>query len=83
MRYFYYLQHIGGKLMFIFINGRKKNARCLFFLRTGLDSAAKLFRRHTRKLKDEFLQRRVESYMDLLPSILREFFPSLRSLENG
>lgn len=49
----------------------------------GLDSAAKLFRRHTRKLKDEFLQRKVETYMDLLPSILREFFPNLRSLQDG
>ncbi|XP_047740430.1 rho GTPase-activating protein 190 isoform X12 [Hyalella azteca] len=49
----------------------------------GLDCAAKLFRRHTRKLKDEFLQRKVESYMDLLPSILREFFPNLRSLQDG
>ena len=49
----------------------------------GIDSAARLFRRHTKKLKDEFLQRKVESYMDLLPSILREFFPDLQTLQDG
>ncbi|XP_063868039.1 rho GTPase-activating protein 190-like isoform X22 [Scylla paramamosain] len=49
----------------------------------GMDQAAKLFRRHVKKLKEEYLQRKVEGYMDLLPSILREFFPDLQSLEDG
>ncbi|XP_069168259.1 rho GTPase-activating protein 190 isoform X32 [Procambarus clarkii] len=49
----------------------------------GMDQAAKLFRRHVKKLKDEYLQRKVEAYMDMLPSILREFFPDLQSLEDG
>lgn len=49
----------------------------------GIDSAARLYRRHTKKLKEEFLQRKVDSYMDLLPSILREFFPDLQTLQDG
>ncbi|KAK4312268.1 hypothetical protein Pmani_016281 [Petrolisthes manimaculis] len=49
----------------------------------GMDQAAKLFRRHVKKLKEEYLQRKVEGYMDLLPSILRNFFPDLPSLEDG
>ena len=49
----------------------------------GMDSAAKLFRRHIKKLKDDFLQKKVESYMDLLPAILRDSFPDLPSLQDG
>ncbi|CAL4130403.1 unnamed protein product, partial [Meganyctiphanes norvegica] len=49
----------------------------------GMDSATKLFRRHVKKLKEEYLQRKVEGYMDMLPAILRDFFPDLQSLEDG
>lgn len=49
----------------------------------GMDSATRLYRRHTKRLKDEFLQRKIESYLDLLPSILREFFPDLQTLQDG
>ncbi|XP_064079322.1 rho GTPase-activating protein 190-like isoform X2 [Macrobrachium nipponense] len=49
----------------------------------GIDQAAKQFRRHVKKLKDEYLQRKVEAYMDMLPSILRDFFPDIPSLEDG
>ncbi|XP_026272441.1 rho GTPase-activating protein 190 isoform X2 [Frankliniella occidentalis] len=46
----------------------------------GMDSAHRLFRRHVKKLKDEYLAERVEGFMEMLPDVLQEMIPDLNTL---
>nr|CAD7413573.1 unnamed protein product [Timema cristinae] len=48
----------------------------------GVDSAQRLFRRHVKKLKDEHLAKRIQSFMDILPDILHEMVPELSNLRD-
>ena len=41
----------------------------------GEDCAQRLFRRHLKRLKDEFLSRRERRYLERLPEILQSLFP--------
>jgi len=41
----------------------------------GEDCAQRLFRRHLKRLKDEFLSRRERRYLERLPEILQTLFP--------
>lgn len=49
----------------------------------GKESAQRLFRRHVKKLKDEYLGEKVQRYFDLLPEVLHEMFPDLSTLGEG
>lgn len=49
----------------------------------GKDSAQRLFKRHVKKLKDEYLGEKVQRYFDLLPEVLREMFPDFNTLGEG
>jgi len=49
----------------------------------GRDSAQRLFCRHVKKLKDEYLGEKVQRYLDLLPEVLLEMFPDFKSLGDG
>eukprot|EP00095_Tigriopus_kingsejongensis_P003293 maker-scaffold355_size198070-snap-gene-0.30 protein:Tk03293 transcript:maker-scaffold355_size198070-snap-gene-0.30-mRNA-1 annotation:"rho gtpase-activating protein 190 isoform x5" len=49
----------------------------------GGESAQRLFRRHVKKLKDEYLGEKVQRYFDLLPEVLREMFPDFDTLGEG
>lgn len=48
----------------------------------GMDSAHRLFRRHVKKLKDEYLAERVQGFMEMLPDVLQEMIPDLNSLQD-
>uniref|UniRef100_A0A0A9YN62 Rho GTPase-activating protein 190 n=1 Tax=Lygus hesperus TaxID=30085 RepID=A0A0A9YN62_LYGHE len=43
----------------------------------GSASTQRIFRRHVKKLKDEHLAKKVQSYMDMLPDILQELMPDI------
>jgi Fe2+ transport system protein B len=49
----------------------------------GRESAQRLFRRHVKKLKDEYLGEKVQRYIDLLPEVLHEMFPDFSTLGEG
>ena len=49
----------------------------------GKESARRLFQRHVKKLKDEYLGEKVQRYFDLLPEVLREMFPDFDTLGEG
>uniref|UniRef100_A0A1B6K9C5 Rho-GAP domain-containing protein n=1 Tax=Graphocephala atropunctata TaxID=36148 RepID=A0A1B6K9C5_9HEMI len=49
----------------------------------GMESTQRLFRRHVKKLKDEHLAKRVQSYMEMLPDILQEMVPEISTLRDG
>ncbi|XP_046682746.1 rho GTPase-activating protein 190 isoform X2 [Homalodisca vitripennis] len=49
----------------------------------GIESTQRLFRRHVKKLKDEHLAKRVQSYMEMLPDILQEMVPEISTLRDG
>lgn len=49
----------------------------------GRDSAQRLFRRHVKKLKDEYLGEKVQRYFDVLPEVLHEMFPDFKTLGEG
>ena len=49
----------------------------------GGESAQRLFRRHVKKLKDEYLGEKVQRYFDLLPEVLHEMFPDFETLGEG
>lgn len=48
----------------------------------GMESSQRLFRRHVKKLKDEYLAKRVQGFMDMLPEILQEMVPDLSTLRD-
>ncbi|KAI5726554.1 hypothetical protein M8J76_004669 [Diaphorina citri] len=48
----------------------------------GVDTSQKLFRRHVKKLKDEFLQKRKQGYLEMLPEILQELVPEISTLRD-
>ena len=48
----------------------------------GIDATQRLFRRHIKKLKDEQVAKKIESYFDMLPDILHEICPDISSLIN-
>lgn len=48
----------------------------------GMDSAHRLFRRHVKKLKDEYLAKRVQGFMEMLPDVLQEMIPDLNTLQD-
>ena len=41
----------------------------------GRDGAQRLFRRHVKKLKDDYLNSKVQRYFDVLPEVLHQLFP--------
>lgn len=43
----------------------------------GTDSARKLFREHTKHLRDEQVRRREQHYLTLLPDVLQHFLPDI------
>ncbi|XP_034252394.1 rho GTPase-activating protein 190 isoform X12 [Thrips palmi] len=49
----------------------------------GMDSAHRLFRRHVKKLKDEYLAERVQGFMEMLPDVLQEMIPDLNTLQDS
>lgn len=46
----------------------------------GRDGAQRLFRRHVKKLKDEYLGAKVQRYFDILPEVLHQMLPDFDSL---
>lgn len=48
----------------------------------GVDTSQRLFRRHVKKLKDEYLQKRVQGYLEMLPEILQELVPEISTLRD-
>jgi len=53
------------------------NAKYRYIELFGEDCAQRLFRRHLKRLKDEFLSRRERRYLERLPEILQMLFPEL------
>jgi len=49
----------------------------------GRESAQRLFRRHVKKLKDEYLGAKVQRYLDLMPDVLHQMFPDFDTLGEG
>ncbi|XP_071750033.1 rho GTPase-activating protein 190 isoform X5 [Lepeophtheirus salmonis] len=49
----------------------------------GKDTAQRLFKRHIRKLKDDYLGAKVQRYLDLLPEVLHELFPDFDTMGEG
>ncbi|XP_074603471.1 rho GTPase-activating protein 190 isoform X2 [Brevipalpus obovatus] len=50
----------------------------------GQDNAHKTFKRHIKKLKDDYISRQLQTYLRILPVILNEMFPDMDSMgENG
>ena len=50
----------------------------------GRESAHRLFQRHVKQLKEEFLRAKVQRYFDLIPEVLHQMFPAdFDSLEEG
>ncbi len=43
----------------------------------GRDKAQNFFRRHVKKLKDDVVARKLQSYFDRLPQVFLDFFPDL------
>jgi hypothetical protein len=54
------------------------NWRWFFFIFSFLH-----FRRHVKKLKDEYLGEKVQRYFDLLPEVMREMFPDFDTMGEG
>ncbi|KAL1455174.1 hypothetical protein WDU94_009286 [Cyamophila willieti] len=48
----------------------------------GVDTSQRVFRRHVKKLKDEYLQKRVQGYLEMLPEILQELVPEISTLRD-
>nr|XP_018903141.1 PREDICTED: rho GTPase-activating protein 190 isoform X3 [Bemisia tabaci] len=48
----------------------------------GVGSAQSVFRRHLKKLKDEYLAKRVQGYLEMLPDILQELVPEISSFRD-
>jgi len=46
----------------------------------GIEAAQRMFKRHVKKLKDNYLSEKVARYLDLLPEVLHELFPDIASL---
>lgn len=42
----------------------------------GRDGAQRMFRRHVKKLKDDYLSAKVQRYFDVLPEVLHQLFPN-------
>ena len=49
----------------------------------GRDSAHRLFQRHVKKLKEDYLNAKVNRYFDLIPQVLHEMFPDFDNLNDG
>ena len=45
----------------------------------GRDGAQRLFRRHVKKLKDDYLNSKVQRYFDVLPEVLHQLFPDFET----
>ena len=41
----------------------------------GREGAQRLFRRHVKKLKDDYLNSKVQRYFDVMPEVLHQLFP--------
>ncbi|XP_076178703.1 rho GTPase-activating protein 190 isoform X4 [Ptiloglossa arizonensis] len=48
----------------------------------GIDATQRLFRRHTKKLKEEQVEKKIQGYLDMLPDILHEICPDVTNLIN-
>ncbi|XP_013793213.1 rho GTPase-activating protein 190-like, partial [Limulus polyphemus] len=46
----------------------------------GHDAAQRMFRRHLKKLKEEYIRRKIQMYIKVLPEVLNELLPDLQSL---
>ncbi|UYV65631.1 RhoGAPp190 [Cordylochernes scorpioides] len=46
----------------------------------GQDTALRMFRRHVKKLKEEYVARKVQMYVRILPEVLGELLPDLESI---
>ena len=42
----------------------------------GRESAHRLFQRHVKQLKEEYLRAKVQRYFDLIPEVLHQMFPA-------
>ena len=50
----------------------------------GRESAHRLFQRHVKALKEEYLRAKVQRYFDLIPEVLHQMFPTeFDSLDEG
>ena len=49
----------------------------------GRDSAHRLFQRHVKKLKEDYLNAKINRYFDLIPQVLHDMFPDFDSLNDG
>lgn len=49
----------------------------------GHDDAQKMFRRHVKKLKEEYIGRKMQMYIRILPEVLGELLPDLASIGDG
>ncbi|CAL1291988.1 unnamed protein product [Larinioides sclopetarius] len=49
----------------------------------GHDAAQKMFRRHVKKLKEEYIGRKMQMYIRILPEVLSELLPDLASIGDG
>ncbi|XP_055930699.1 rho GTPase-activating protein 190-like isoform X7 [Argiope bruennichi] len=49
----------------------------------GHDAAQKMFRRHVKKLKEEYIGRKMQMYIRILPEVLGELLPDLASIGDG
>ena len=45
----------------------------------GRDGAQRMFRRHVKKLKDDYLNSKVQRYFDVLPEVLHQLFPDFET----
>lgn len=45
----------------------------------GRDGAQRMFRRHVKKLKDDYLNSKVQRYFDVLPEVLHQLFPEFET----
>lgn len=48
----------------------------------GSANTQRIFRRHVKKLKDEHLAKKVQSYMEILPDVLQEMIPDISQLQD-
>ena len=49
----------------------------------GRDSAHRLFQRHVKKLKEDYLNAKINRYFDLIPQVLHDMFPDFDNLNDG
>lgn len=49
----------------------------------GHDDAQKMFRRHVKKLKEEYIGRKMQMYIRILPEVFSELLPDLASIGDG